>query len=111
MRLPRFQFRLWTIFAITALVGWAIVAVPYWVAPYATRYPTPLLDPISRMEMSPEKMRKYDEETHAQSGWLVNPRNSIKVLIGGTLAAAMLVASLTIYRFRHVPKDRADGTR
>jgi hypothetical protein len=24
------QFRLWQIFALTALVGWAIVAVPYW---------------------------------------------------------------------------------
>jgi hypothetical protein len=30
MRRPRFQFRLWMIFALTALVGWGIVAVPYW---------------------------------------------------------------------------------
>jgi hypothetical protein len=27
---PRFQFRLWPIFALTALVGWGIVALPYW---------------------------------------------------------------------------------
>jgi hypothetical protein len=27
---PRFQFRLWMIFVLTALVGWGMVTVPYW---------------------------------------------------------------------------------
>lgn len=26
----RFQFRLWTIFALTGIAGWGIVALPYW---------------------------------------------------------------------------------
>jgi hypothetical protein len=30
MRRPRFQFRLSTVFALTALVGWAVVVLPHW---------------------------------------------------------------------------------
>jgi hypothetical protein len=76
MRRPRFQFRLWMIFALTALVGWGVVAVPYWLYRY------------------PKTLRSQDDPI-----WTPAPvYPGVKVLGIGAASVATLAGGLAWYR-------------
>jgi len=109
MRRPRFQFRLLTIFALTALVGWGIVAVPYWL--YS--YPEERLLQEGRDEdlrisrLPPAERAKLQDDRYADQMGFGGPtppaRRELGVrvlLIGGASTAA-----LAFYRF-HRRKER-----
>jgi hypothetical protein len=92
MRIPRFQFRLWMIFALTALVGWAVVVIPYWSTPY---WVTP-------------------DTRHRPDGRLRLWNEGITTLASGATVAATLTLGLAVYRSRRrrsVLKDQATEDR
>jgi hypothetical protein len=112
MRLPRFQFRLWTIFACLALVGWASVAVPYWVFSADQRIEQTIEDDFGN-EFLPrrEMITAYDR---AQMGY-ADPRRPIwrrgAVVLALGVSTAVTLALGLVYRRYRVPEDRAADNR
>jgi hypothetical protein len=79
MASPRFQFRLWTIFALTAFVGWWVVAVPYW----TRRHPNELW-------LRAPQDRSFE---------LRRDRSGAMILSAGLTSAGALATGLAWYRY------------
>ncbi len=90
MASPRFQFRLWTIFAITALVGWAIVALPYWVHTYPEDQIR--LMGLSERERDEELYNRHNDEPMTRYDFFAKP------LMVGIASVTALTVGLAVFR-------------
>jgi len=101
---PRFQFRLWTTFAVTALVGWGIVALPYWVHTYP-KDQRAQEDQIQLMGLSASERYKELYDRHYDEP-MTRFDFSAKPLVVGLISVAALAAGLACLRYVRGRKSR-----
>jgi hypothetical protein len=119
----RFQFRLWQIFAVTALIGWGIVAVPYWLTTYREEQQIQgrIDEDIRQMNLSTEvrarqrserEMRREERRYEEMMGFAQRPpskrRNDrgTKLVLFGTSLATVLAIGLSLYRRTRRPQPK-----
>jgi hypothetical protein len=112
MARPPFQFRLWQIFAVTALVGWGIVTVPYWVYTYPDIERMRDDEAASIRIAAKTNLTAYDrghqeimerKDRERTEGY---DRQGARILMIGVMAITVLTAGLAICRFTRRPKPK-----